>query len=220
MVVAAIDHGLERLLRAALPLPDDIGDVSFDPPDRSWGASVSRITVNVFLFDVGRGDQPGRPPAERFEQDGARLRRGSIPISRLNYLVTAWAGSVRDEHQLLGDVLGCFLRHPFLPPAYLPAPLPAAVQLQILGLEGRKSNELWAAIDGRLRAGFQLQVLAPHETLPWSPTPPEVTQVSGQATRRPPEPRPAPGRPVVPGPTTRRRAGTAVVAEGRPEPGS
>lgn len=217
MVVGAVDAALESLLRSELPLPEDVGEVSFDPPDRSWGASVSRITVNVFLFDVGRAEQPAAGPGERLDGDGVRLRRGSVPMSRLNYLVTAWAGSVRDEHQLLGDVLGCFLRHPYLPAEHLPTVLPGTVQLQILGLEGRKSTELWSAIDGRLRAGFQLQAIAPHETLPWLPAPPEVTRVEGQTNRRPPEPR----RSAVaqPGPARRARSGSAVVAEGRPGTG-
>ena len=75
MVIGTVDAALESLLRATLPLPAEVGDVSFDAPDRSWGASLSRITVNLFLFDVSRSPQPPRPPDERLRPDGRIERR-------------------------------------------------------------------------------------------------------------------------------------------------
>ena len=87
-----------------LPLPVEVGDVSFEPPSGNWSAQLSRITINLFLFGVGRSGQPPRPAANRIV-DGRQQRRPPIPMLELNYLVTAWAGVVNDEHQLIGELL-------------------------------------------------------------------------------------------------------------------
>ena len=47
-----LDESLEAFLRAAVPLPKREIDVSFDAPDRDWGARVSRPTINLYLWDV------------------------------------------------------------------------------------------------------------------------------------------------------------------------
>ena len=53
MMFNLIDETLEKFLRAEVPLPSDI-DVAFDRPDRLWSASVTRPTVNLFLWDLRR----------------------------------------------------------------------------------------------------------------------------------------------------------------------
>ena len=60
--------------------------------------------MNLFLFGIGRSPQPPRPAADRIV-DGRPQRRQQLPMLQLHYLISAWAGSVRDEHQLIGDVL-------------------------------------------------------------------------------------------------------------------
>ena len=54
MIIPMIDAGLEALLRNGLPLPETLGDVSFESPSGTWSAQLNRITVNLFLFGVGR----------------------------------------------------------------------------------------------------------------------------------------------------------------------
>lgn len=219
MVVTAVDHGLEELLRTELPLPSEIGDISFDPPDRTWGAQLSRLTVNLFLFEVARSELPPRPPAAREGDDGRLERLGALPMARLHYLVTAWAGSIRDEHQLLGDVLTRVMLHKSLPTDYLNEELPGPAYLTLAGPEARKPNELWSALDGRLKPSFQLQVHVPLPALDWTPAPPLVTRVEGLAAPVP-TPAPPPSSVPEPGQLVRRRAGASVVTEGRPDQGA
>ena len=61
MFISHVDSGLEKLLRTRLPLPEEMGDVSFDAPSGTWSAQLSRITVNLFLYDIQRSSQPSAP---------------------------------------------------------------------------------------------------------------------------------------------------------------
>jgi hypothetical protein len=224
MVITAIDSGLEQLLRVSLPLPADLGDVSFDAPDRSWGAQLSRVTVNLFLFDVNRSAQPPRPLEQRTRADGQIERRPPQSLVQLTYLVTAWAGNTRDEHQLLGDVLGCLLRHQVLPPEHLSEPIVGSVQLALASSDGRNPGELWSSLDARLKPAFRLDVTAAVE-VPWGPTAAPVERIEGLVAPYPTLPPPAAASdfsvdtPVRP-PLARHRNGAAVVTEGRPGVGA
>ena len=65
MIIPTVDTGLEALLRDRLPLPATLGDISFESPSGTWSAQLSRITVNLFLFGVGRSGQQPRPATDR-----------------------------------------------------------------------------------------------------------------------------------------------------------
>jgi hypothetical protein len=229
MVITAIDSGLEQLLRRALPLPADIGDVSFIAPDRSWGAQLSRVTVNLFLFDIGRSAQPARPPEQRTGPGGQIERRPPMPLVQLSYLVSAWAGNTSDEHQLLGDVLRCLMLNPVLAPEFLPEPIDGPVQLTLAEPGSRKPAELWGAIDARLKPSFQLDVTAALSA-PWSATAAPVERIEGLVAPVPHGPASTASgpagkytkKPSIPdgaglAPVTTRRPGGALVTEGRPE---
>jgi hypothetical protein len=226
LVIAAIDQALERLLREHVPLPADIADISFEPPDGTWGAALSRITVNLYLFDVNRSPQPSRPPAERLRDDGRVERRPPLPLVRLYYMVTAWAGSTRDEHQLLGDLITCILGQETLPPEYLSVVLPSPAQLSLAQRDGRRPGELWGGLHGSLRPSFELEVTVALDAA-WKLAPTQVATIEGKVDRQPEQPVKAEsrrsnyGRSVngEPAPLTRRRTSSGVVLEGPPAQG-
>lgn len=198
MVIGTVDAALESLLRAALPLPAEVGDVSFDAPERSWGAQLSRLTVNLFLFDVARSPQPPRPPDERVRPDGRIERRPALPMVRLSYIVTAWAGSTGDEHQLLGEVLQALVTHQTIPTEHLERELPGAAQLALSQRDGRRPGDIWSALDGRLRPSLELEVTVPLSA-GWAVAAPSVDRISGLVAPQPekPEEAPAPRRATV-----------------------
>ena len=217
-MLTAVDTGLERMLRAYLPLPEHAGDVSFEPPDGTWGAQLSRITVNLFLFDVRRSSLPHQPAAERIASDGRVERRPPLPLLRVSYLVSAWAGTVTDEHQLLGDVLTCFLQQSSVPAEHLDGSLPGPVTLALGDRDGRQPGELWSSLQGKLKPSFELEVTVPVDAA-WVPAPKAVERVEGLVAPVPPSAEKAtPPRRGDVGPA--RRSGTAVVLEGRPGSGS
>lgn len=176
-MIGTVDAGLTALLRTALPLPEGVGDVSFDVPDREWAAKLSRVTVDLYLFDVARSPQPPRPAQERVGADGRRERTLPTPLVRLSYMVSAWAGTVPDEHQLLGEVLSVFVAHQTLPAEHLPEPVPGSVQLALAQREGRRPGDLWSGLDGRMKPVVELEVTVPVPTGDWSPLATSVDRI-------------------------------------------
>lgn len=198
MIVPTIDSGLEAFLRAELPLPEAVGDVSFDPPSGTWSAQLSRITVNLFLFGIGRSEQQPRPPADR-ELNGRAQRRRPIPMLELHYLVSAWAGVVRDEHQLLGDALACLLQTTALPPEHLAIPLPSGVQMNVEPYDNSRAKDVWTTVGGAIKPSFELVVTSAADSPAFADLPPRVERIHALVDRMP-QPGAAadqPGRPTA-----------------------
>ncbi|MFL6162090.1 MAG: DUF4255 domain-containing protein [Jatrophihabitantaceae bacterium] len=192
MLIPLVEQGLEKLVRTTLPLPDQVGGVSFDPPSRTWAAQLSQITVSMFLFGIGRSAQPPRPVPDRTGSDGQPQRRRPVPMVELNYLVSAWAGNVRDEHELLGDVLGCFLTHQMLP-AELAAPaLLSGVQIALAATDSGRIKDVFASVDGSMRACFEIVLTTALDTGAWADAAPRVQRIEALTAPVPAPARPAP----------------------------
>ncbi|NLF03469.1 MAG: DUF4255 domain-containing protein [Actinomycetales bacterium] len=185
MLIPAVEDGLERLLRATLPLAAEQGDIAFEAPSSTWSAGVNRLTVNLYLFGISRSSQPPRVQENRPGPDGRLQRRFALPMVQLSFLVSAWAGSVRDEHALLGDVLARVLAHPVIPPEHLPVPLDSAVQLALAGEEATRPRDVWSGIGGHLKASFVLQVTLAADAYPWETAPTQVAGVEPSLSRLP-----------------------------------
>lgn len=181
MFISHVDSGLERLLRTRLPLPEEMGDVSFDPPNGTWSAQLSRITVNLFLYDVQRSSQPSAPSV-RTPESGPAQRRRPQPMMQLGYLVSAWAGSPRDEHLLLGDVVSILAAVEVLPGALQPDGLSSSVRLA-LGDTDNRAREVWSAAGGSLKASFSLMATVAADSFDWEVSPPPVERISAMASR-------------------------------------
>lgn len=186
-MIPSVDQALERMLRAEVPLPAELVDLSFDAPDASWGAQLSRVTVNLFLFDVARSPLPPQPPASRTRDDGRVELRPPLPLVKLSYLVSAWAGNTSDEHQVLGDILACLIAHDALPSVHVPAGLAGTVQLSLGQRDGRKPGDLWSSLNGKVKPAFELGVTVALEG-PWRLAAPAVTSVAGLVAPQPEDP--------------------------------
>lgn len=204
MLIPVVEDGLEAMLRSALPLPSDVGDISFDPPASTWSAQLSRITVNLFLYEVARSTQPGQPPARRLDEDGRVERRVHLPMIQLSYLVSAWAGSPRDEHQLLSDVLYAFLLSPVIAPEHLRSDMPSSVQLAIVTDERNRPRDLWSTLGSTPKGAFTITATVAADIHDWQQAPRGVDRIEGLASpiRRAPAPStllsgPAPARAVT-----------------------
>ncbi|WP_116948353.1 DUF4255 domain-containing protein [Jiangella endophytica] len=180
MQIPAVDEGLERLLRATLPLPPDIGDVSFERPSGTWSAQLSRVVVNLFLYAVSRSTLPPVGGGSRLGPDGRREVRDDAPLVDLHYLVSAWAATVPEEHRLLGDVLGLALSHQAVPPEHLAAPLAAGVRLSLGKDDTHRTRELWSSLGGPHKASFTLIATVAADLPDWRPAAPPVQRVEGR----------------------------------------
>jgi uncharacterized protein DUF4255 len=193
MFIRVIDEGLERFLRAQLPLPEDMGDISFDIPSSTWAAGLSRITVNFYLYDVNRSNHPNRAPMRRETEDGKYERRKPLPMVELNYLISAWAGNPRDEHQLLGDVLARIASVDVLPTEHLPTQLSSSVSMVFAEDERHKTRDIWNGAGGALKASFSLKVVAAADSFDWSEEPPAPTMIEARSGWHTAPPKPTRG---------------------------
>lgn len=180
--ISNVDAGLEKMFRDRLPLPEDVGDVVFDPPNGTWAASLSRITVNLFLYDVQRSNQPSRSAVLRSSEGQPTMRRRPQPMIRLSYLMSAWAGSPRDEHQLLGDLVSLVAATEAVPERYFPSTPTTTVSLQV-GDERSLPRELWTATGGQLKASTSFQVTVGADSFDWELAAPAVDRISAMAGR-------------------------------------
>jgi hypothetical protein len=177
MFIRAVDDGLERLLRARLPLPEDVGDVSFDPPTGTWAAQLARLTINLFLFDIDRSQHPNRANTHRTDANGRAERRLPQPMVSLSYLVSAWAGNPRDEHQLLGDLVSIVAGLDGIPTEYVTLAVNSQLYLQFGADDANRLREIWGGIGGQLKASCVLRVSVATDTHDWTDEAPAVQRI-------------------------------------------
>jgi hypothetical protein len=163
-VLNLVDQSLEAFLRAEVPLAADQIDISFDAPDRDWAARTTKPTVNLYLWDVRVNLKERSSGVEVLrDEDGTVRRQVPKPRMDLRYLVTAWTNDVRDEHQLLGSVLGVLYANGELPVEYLAkgyASVRPVPTMTVAQPDGKDSADFWSALGGRLKPGLDLIVTA------------------------------------------------------------
>ncbi len=159
-----LDASLESFLRAIVPLPERDVAIAFDAPDRDWGQSVTRPTVNLYLWDIRRNvseAQAGMVVEDR--DDGGPRRRPQKPRIDCRYLISAWTNDVQDEHDLLGLVLTALLPQTEIPVDHLEGryaevrPIPT---IKLASVDDDAKSDFWSALGGQLKPGLDLLVTA------------------------------------------------------------
>ena len=169
-MIQLVDQCLEQFLRRDESFTSRDVDISFEAPDREWGAGVTRPTVNMFLWDLRRNATAASSGFEDVEVDGERFRRLAPTATELHYLTTAWASSLQDEHQLLGSVLRHVVSHFYLPgdvvPEQLGALLAGPIRIEMSDNNRTTSKDLWQALDGQLKPALQMRIMFPLVAFP------------------------------------------------------
>lgn len=158
-----LDEGLEAFLRETVPLGRSEVDVSFEAPDKEWGAGITKPTVNLFLWDIRRSLDEAESGRELVERNGEKYWRQKPPRIDFRYLVTAWTTEVQDEHRLLGSVLTTLLANARLEEEHLPPGLAEVVpppNIRVARPDGKDFAEFWSAIEGQLKPGLDMIVTA------------------------------------------------------------
>jgi hypothetical protein len=127
-MIAQVDEALCRLLRPRLPAGTQI---RLDPPKPAWQTESPVRSVELFLFALSDAVGEGEEGTGR---------------CALSYLVTARAGAVREEHDLLD--------------AALRAVLDADGAPLRMRLAKTDPAQLWCSLGMPARAGFVLLVTA------------------------------------------------------------
>lgn len=139
----SLDETIKRMLVESIPLDTSEVDVVFDAPNNEWKSSLSRPTLNCYLYHVienrelRRSEWEVSTPVIRRDTNGngngnggssagggtanygvATRRRSPFRIDA-SYMLTAWANEVEDEHRLLWRALAVFMRFDKLPVEFL-----------------------------------------------------------------------------------------------------
>ena len=150
----------------------DLGevDISFDTPDREWSASISKPTVNIYLYDMRENHQLRSTEwiVEK-DQNGIATRKKNPKRVDLSYLITVWTNDTEDAHRLLWHVLATLSRYPDLPEELLSGPLAQQeypIKTTAAQPDGLFKNpgDFWGALDNQLKPSINYVVTVPLDT--------------------------------------------------------
>jgi hypothetical protein len=181
-----VDESLERLLRATLPMPADAGDIAYDAPTAEWLAGLSRPTVNLFLYDVAPSRHTAGTILRRVDVNGRAERRAPPPVIQLGYLVSTWAPSALEQHELLSNVLNRIAGVSKLPDEYVVGVLSSTPMLSMGDDENNWLRQIWSAVGAGLRASFTFRVTVAADS-DWDIEPPAPETVVADMRRTTPK---------------------------------
>ncbi len=156
-----LNKTVEKLLIKRGNLTPNQIDISFEQPNGQWSARLSRPTISCWCFDL-RENLKLRNSNLNTSRNGDHGIR-SIPARRmdLTYLITAWAGKIEDEHQLLWRALAALKPVTSLSPSECEGMLryqSRDVPLLVADTSNTSINlvDLWGVLDNQMRLGFTL----------------------------------------------------------------
>jgi hypothetical protein len=157
-VLTAILHESGRDIPASVA-------IAFELPTRQWVGSLSRPTVNFFLYDLQENTELRQPNPQARRARGEMAHRMPPRRFDLRYLVAAFCSVAADEQLLLWRMLAVLLKHPELPvealadePRGLEAPIPTRIGRPD---DAPRALELWNALDLPPRPALFYTVTAP-----------------------------------------------------------
>jgi hypothetical protein len=183
-VIQDVDDTLKELLVTQMPInPIDSIDVKFDMPNKDWAATVTKPTINLFLYDVRENHElrsTDRTLTRNADNKTGVVSRAPVRMD-LSYLISVWTTDISDEHQVLGRVLNTLLQFPLLPDETLKGSLqsqPFPVHAWIAQPE-RLPNpwEFWGHMDHGMKASLNFVL-----TTSWQPIPDEAVTLALQST--------------------------------------
>ncbi len=162
-----LDDTIKQLLVKQGKLDPAEVDISFDMPNREWSASVSKPTINFYLYDIRENHElRGTEWTTEDDGNGFATRRKNPNRFDLSYLITVWTHDAADEHRLLWHVLHTLFRAPLLTEEMLSGKLKELhylVRTQVAQPDGLFANpsDFWAALDNELKPSLNYVVTLP-----------------------------------------------------------
>ena len=169
-MITDLDETIKQMLiqRGALD-PSEV-DINFETPDRQWSGSISKPTVNLYLYDIRENHElRGTEWFVGRDQNGMAIRKKNPSRVDLCYLITVWTNDIEDEHRLLWHVLLTLFRYPELPEELLSGLLAgqnSPIRTTTAQPDGLFSNpaDFWTALDNELKPSVNYLVTLPLDT--------------------------------------------------------
>jgi hypothetical protein len=166
-MIAELDETIKQLITKKGNLDHGEIDIKFETPNRDWSASLSKPTINLYLYDI-RENHELRSTEWMIEKTGnntATKRKNARRID-LSYLVTVWSNNIEDQHGLLWMVLATLIRYPIIPKEILIGHLGKQdypILTHTAQPDGLFSNpaDFWAALDNEIKPSFNYVVTLP-----------------------------------------------------------
>ena len=157
-------------------------EIVFNRPDKEWEAKVTKLTINLFLYDIRENLQ--LRGNERYLTRNGSTGVETYAATRMDftYLISVWSKAsstveIEEEHEVLGKVLTTLLSYPILPPEVLQGEIAQQSQPPRAWIaqpeDTPKTWEFWGSNEWRLKAGISYRV-----TLHIEPKPVEVDLVT------------------------------------------
>ena len=166
-MISDLNETIKKLLTEKGAFDPAEVDTSFETPNREWSASISKPTVNAYLYDI-RENHELRSTEWVIEKDqnGIATRKKNPGRIDLSYLITVWTNDIEDEHRLLWHVLAALSRYPDLPEELLSGQLAGQyypIKTTTAQPDGLLSNpaDFWAALDNELKPSINYVVTVP-----------------------------------------------------------
>jgi hypothetical protein len=166
-MITDLDETIKQILIKKAGLEPSEVDITFDTPNREWSASVSKPTVNLYLYDI-RENHDLRITDWDVEQNGNGTATRKKTASRVNlsYLVTVWSNNIEDQHRLLWRVMATLFQYPTIPQELLAGNLAKQdypVDTFTAQPDGLFNNpaDFWAALDNDIKPSINYVVTVP-----------------------------------------------------------
>lgn len=180
-MISEIDETIRQVLVKEGGFDPNEVDISFDIPTREWSGSISKPTLNCYLFDI-RENVERRQQGVQTEKQGTNgaARRRSKLFFDLTYLVTAWTRAVEDEHRLLWHALATLVRFNSLPAEHLQGALleyEGYIYTQTAQPNGvlKSPGDFWGALENQLKPSVAYVVTTALERDAFPAGPPVLT---------------------------------------------
>jgi len=166
-MITDLDETIKKILIEKGKLDTGEVDISFECPDREWSASISKPTVNLYLYDIRENHElRGNEWYVHKDENGIATRKKNPNRVDLSYLITVWTNDIEDEHRVLWYVLRTLFRYYELPQDMLYGQLAGQtrpIRTFVAQPDGLLNNpaDLWTALDNELKAAINYVVTLP-----------------------------------------------------------
>ncbi len=153
-MIADIHETIKNLLFEHAGFSRGDVDIDFEIPNRNWIGTLTRPTINFFLYDLEE-DTKNRGSLDNayFQQRNDKSNTAKSRPRRMNlkYQVMAISQDTRDQHELLWRVLAVLMKFSTIPDSVLPKSITdlgmSVVSRVSQPDDGPRPNEFWNALE-------------------------------------------------------------------------